>query len=436
MLTYLLTNALLAVALGGALLALVYCGLRWPLGLVGLLLAAWVATVALRDATSLSFLVSGFRISAMDVLAVVMAGIAIARFGSNGIRGVGGGLVLGLLALLAIHISRGVADFGFAPGVNSSRSALYFLAALAYAATVPGGWDRRVWKIFIAVGVSLAIVAVPFWLTGGLGSADTSIVRDGQVITSRPVVAAGALLILQAAVLALALRWPSRRSAMYLATGVIAIVVLLQHRTVWVAAAVIAVAGFLIWSRNAGRGAERTVFAVVGVALLLLPLAAFGLTRSDSLVRSVQEVRTEDSTLTWRTSGWQELVSSHDSATELATGTASGTPLDRRIDGRVVDVSAHSELVETYLRFGIPGVVGLALLGLLLWRRRARIGEGVGLPAAAVGLLLLTQLTFGLAYSLDAVQGVIAGILVGGLAVAPVPQQEAVSLPIAQRAFA
>jgi|GEM_PF-3818971 len=50
-----------------------------------------------------------------------------------------------------------------------------------------------------------------------------------------------------------------------------------------------------------------------------------------------------------------------------------------------------------------------------------RIGEAVGLAGTAVALLLLTQLVFSVAYSLDVMQGVIGGVLLSGLAPAPEP---------------
>jgi hypothetical protein len=103
----------------------------------------------------------------------------------------------------------------------------------------------------------------------------------------------------------------------------------------------------------------------------------------------------------------------------MAAGLPAGTPFDRRINGGVVDVSAHNGFVETYLRFGIPGFLALTFAGLFLWLRRRLVAQGAGIPEAAVLLLLLSQFVFSIGYSLDAVQGVIAGILVSGLAFAP-----------------
>ena len=56
-------------------------------------------------------------------------------------------------------------------------------------------------------------------------------------------------------------------------------------------------------------------------------------------------------------------------------------------------------------------------LGLLLWFRRREVATPTGLTGLAVSLLLLTQLVFTVAYSLDVLQGVIAGVLVSGLGI-------------------
>ena len=125
-----------------------------------------------------------------------------------------------------------------------------------------------------------------------------------------------------------------------------------------------------------------------------------------------------DSTFTWRTKGWSELLSTHDSPSELATGQPAGAGFARVIDGRLVDVSPHNGFVDAYIRFGLPGVLCLLWLGLLLWFRRSDVGPATGLTAEAVGLLVLTQLVFSIAYSLDPIQGMIAGILVAGVATA------------------
>jgi len=413
-----LAEVLAAAGAAIVLLGLSYTALRHPVVFVAVLVLVWIPANAITESLSLSVSLSGFRISAMDAVAAVMAMVAIVRVFSHGIRGLASGLALALLSLLALHIVRGVSDFGLQTAINSARPTFYFVAALAFAATVPGDWDRRVWKVVVAAGIALSVIAVPFWLSRGLGSAESMVIHNGELVTARPLVAAGALVIVQAAIIAIAIRWPSRSAAAYIAVGCAGAALLLQHRTVWVAGVAAAVAGFFGWAGRAGRSGDRLVLAAVGIALLLLPLAGLAFSRSEPLVRSAKEVTYGKSTFTWRETGWKELLEAHHSPSTLAIGEPSGTSYNRRIYRTQVDVSAHDAYLEMYLRLGIPGLLIMICLEALLWLRRREISASVGLDAQAVGLLVLTQVLFSITFSPDAIQGIVAGVLVAGFGAA------------------
>ncbi len=96
------------------------------------------------------------------------------------------------------------------------------------------------WKVLIAGGALLTALAIPYFLIEGVSSASGQITRDGQLVNWRPIVAAGGLLIVQGAVLAVALGWPSRRTAICFAAIAGIVTLLLQHRTLWVAGLLVA----------------------------------------------------------------------------------------------------------------------------------------------------------------------------------------------------
>jgi hypothetical protein len=460
-----LLSLLAAAVLGAALLAFVYLALRSSVGTVALLLVAWIVTVALRDRIDLSLTVSDVRVLALDVIAAALMLIGVARALRRGVGGLAEGLVLALLLLLLIHVARGVTEFGVQTGINGGRQWLYFTAALVYASTVPGGWDRRVWKVLTGTGILLAAIAVPYFLTEGLASSSDLITRGGERVRATPVIAAGGLLILQAVIIAPAIDWPSRRTAIYLALAAGSVTVLLQHRTVWVAGIVVALVGSAWWVSTRDRSTRTTLLVMAAVALLVPPISTLvpaggpqqvgdgqvgdpqvgdgqagdgqagdgqagdgeagdrgAETGGKPLAESVAEATSGKSTLTWRVEGWDQLISSHDSPSQLVFGGPAGEDWSRTISGVVVNVSAHNEFIEAYLRFGLPGAVILGLIGLLVWFRRADVGPACGLTVQAVGLLLLTQLVFGMAFGLDAAQGVIGGVFVSGLA-ASVPDR-------------
>jgi hypothetical protein len=415
MLIYNLGSLLFLAVLSIALLAFGFLALRNSAATIAVLIMTWIVTTALRDSLDLSVTLSSIRIALLDVLSLILLVIGVARCFSLGVRTVGRGLALALVFLVGAHVVRGIIAFGFQIAINNARGWIYFSAALIYAATVPGSWNKRSWQVFAIGGLLLAIIAVPYLLVDGLHSSSAMVLRNGMWVTARPIVATGALLILQSVVLVLGLSWPSTRAAMYLAIGAGAVIVLLEHRTLWVAGLAIAFVGFVSWSARRVGEAESLVFATTGIVLLLLPFAVWAFTRSGPLVASARETTSSNSTLTWRTTGWRELISSHHSGSELTVGAASGSSMNRQIDGKIVDLAPHNGFVEAYLRFGLPGVLILCWLGLLLWRRRALVAGQTGLTPETVGLLLIAQLVFSLTYSLDAIQGAIDGILISGL---------------------
>ena len=413
---YPLESLLFLAVFAIALLACGFLALRNSTATIALLLMTWIITVALRDSLDLSVTLSSVRITPLDALSLILAAIGVARCLSLGVRTVGRGLALALILLVGFHVVRGIILFGFQIAISEARDWIYFSTILIYAATAPGSWSKRSWQVFAAGGLLLAIVAVPYLLLDGLHSSSKMIYRDGTWLTERPIVATGCLLILQSAVLALGLSWPSKRTAMYFVICAGVIVVLLQHRTLWAAGLAVAFVGFFSWSVRRVREAESAVFAATGIVLLLLPFAVWGFMRTGTLVASASEATSSNSTFTWRTTIWQEFISSHHSASELAAGEPSGANRNRVINGHVLSVSPHNDFVDAYLRFGLPGVFVLCWLGLLLWHRRAVIAGAIGLTPVTVGLLLITQLVFSIAYDLDVVQGAIDGILVSGLA--------------------
>lgn len=419
--TDVLTVALGAIAFAGVLGGLGYLAWRHTLATLGLQFALWIATAALRDNVGLSVVVSGVRVSALDLLCVALAAVGIARILQNGVQNLARGLALALFVLLALHIARGMLQFGVQAAANDSRTWFYFTSALLYAATVPGGWGRDAWKIVVGTGLLLTVVAVPYILIEGLSSANDVLTRNGEVVRASPILATGALVILQSAILAPAIRWPSTGSSKYVAVAAGLIVLLLQYRTVWAAGFLVALfAGFWWYKRRAGL--TRAIAIVGGGAIVVLASVAI-LAAADvgPIGDSARSATISNSTFTWRFTGWRELLDSHDSPSNLATGQPSGGSFARVINGNEVNVSAHNELVEAYIRFGIAGIICLVALAWVVWSRRAEVAERANLKPETVALLLLSQIVFSLAYGLDLAQGAVAGILVSGISTAPVP---------------
>ena len=408
--------AFLAVVFVLVVVCVLLAVVRSQLFALGLLLVLFIPTYAIRDQVDLSATLGGFRITALDTLCGFLLMLGFFRAVTGG-RKTGLDLVVVVFAsLLALHIVRGTIAFGLQPAINSSRPWLYLVSCLIYAATVPRPWDVRAWRLIIVAGLTLAAIGLLYVASEGFHSTTRRILVGGELVDSRPVVAGGALLILQAVILIVALRWPASPATFIAAGFAASALILLQHRTVWVCALVVAVVGFVTWSRRRLRQIQTVVIGATGLVLLAVPAAIWALSRSATLRVSAAETTQKQSTFQWRIDSWTELVSKHHSASEILIGEPAGMNWSRTIFGESTDVAAHSSYVEAFLRFGVAGTAGLIVLLFALYRRRADIGRHAGLTANAVTLLLLSQGLFAVTYTLAAVQGAVIGILVSSLA--------------------
>ena len=409
-----------AAFLAGVFVLAVVCVLlavvRSQLFALGLLLVLFIPSYAIRDQIDLSATVGSVRITALDTLCAFLLVLGFFRAMTGG-RKTGPDLIIVVFAsLLVLHIVRGAIAFGLQSAVNSSRPWLYLVSCLIYAATAPRPWDARAWRLIILAGLTLATIGLLYLASEGFHSTTRRILVGGELVDSRPVVAGGALLILEAVILIVALRWPEG-SGTFIAAGFAAsALVLLQHRTVWVCALVVAVVGFVTWSRRRFRQTQMVVIGATGLMLLAVPAAIWALSQSATIRVSAAETTDKQSTFQWRIDSWTELVSKHHSASELLIGEPAGLSWSRVIFGESTDVAAHSSFVEAFLRFGVAGTAGLIVLLFTLYWRRADIGRHTGLTANAVTLLLLSQGLFAVTYTLPVVQGVIVGIFVSSLA--------------------
>ena len=407
--------AFLAVVFVLVVVCVLLAVVRSQLFALGLLLVLFIPTYAIRDQVDLSATLGGFRITALDTLCGFLLMLGFFRAVTGG-RKTGLDLVVVVFAsLLALHIVRGTIAFGLQPAINSSRPWLYLVSCLIYAATVPRPWDVRAWRLIIVAGLTLAAIGLFYLASEGFHSTTRRILVGGEFVDSRPVVAGGALLILQAVILVVALRWPSGSGTFVAAGFAVSALVLLQHRTVWVCALVVAVVGFVTWARRQPQ-TQMVVIGATGLVLLAVPATIWALAQSATLRVSAAETTQKQSTFQWRIDSWTELVSKHHSASEILIGEPAGTSWSRVVFGESTDVAAHSSFVEAFLRFGVAGTAGLIVLLLALYWRRADVGRHTGLTPNAVTLLLLSQCLFAVTYTLAAVEGVIIGIFVSALA--------------------
>jgi len=401
--------------------------LVWRTGGAWMAVTGIVVGLALTDAIigPLPALSAGIQIYPQDILCVVLGALALvtllmARRWSVTVIG-----LLGVTALVGIQLMRGVTAFGLTTAGNESRTIACFLTAAVLFATAPHEHARGALKVLLAYTIALAALAAVRWaiLLVNPGWVNWGDVGGGKPI--RVINASHSLLLCQSALLAGAwflARGRATKSALGWILVAGATVVVLQHRSAWFAGA----AG-LVWlavrtyAQRPGqwrRGVTVVcILAPIGIAALAL---AGGL--STDLLASLTEPTDPHSTLAWRISGWNALISELGTVSDWLLGLPFGTGYLRVIEGALREESPHNFFIEALLRLGVVGLLALVVTyGSILVRARRAV-RGWSFSTLAAELIVVTQLAFYLVYSPDAVQGMLLGV---AAALAACPKSQA-----------
>lgn len=323
-------------------------------------------------------------------------------------------LLLLVAALAGFSLLRGLMSFGVETAVNESRNWIFLLLAALYFTTVVSGEVLdRVFKVIVWGAAALAAIAVMRWTVLALGGPTAFLgVRAGSGV--RVLHAEMTLIILQG-FLILAVAWRRLSPRMrWLPAVLLAAVILMQHRTVWVSL-LVGLAVLVYRDRELARRAVVLLPAILAAAAIVV-ISVFG--------RPVDEVATSATstdTFEWRLLGWQELVLEEgpDGPTEVLFGKGFGSGWEREVANLVREESPHSIYVESALRLGVFGTLALlaVILGpmIVLWRqpwvrpRQDRYGAPL-LSNATLIVLLASNAAFGVTYFPSPTAGVILGV--------------------------
>ncbi|TKA11622.1 O-antigen ligase family protein [Actinacidiphila oryziradicis] len=382
---------------------------------VGLLLGVQVWTVAAGG--QLPAMSLGVSIYPADALAICAFCIGVARLLRHGLPARAGMLpLLILIALAGWSAARGIATFGLQAVGNDGRGAFWcVLAAALYVATTPlsAALDRAVTRTWLASVAAYAVLCLVGWASIGLHPVTAHVTVGGVEVDPRPVPAAAALVLVQGAALlmcplgadrtATALR---RRGKLLGAAVLLAFIILLQQRSVWMAGGAMAVTW---WALRPVRAGQRITSAVAGATALSMTALAFAVGAfgriGGVLSDSAAETQGDHSTFAWRVLGWQDLLNEPRSLVQWLTGGPFGSGYDRYIKGALVAVSPHDYYLHVVLRLGLIGLMVLVVLYVLIWRQLIRSGYAV----LALRLMIVGQLVFFVSFAASMEQGVLLG---------------------------
>jgi O-antigen ligase len=325
-------------------------------------------------------------------------------------------LSVALLLVMSWAIYRGFGPFGVPAAINESRSLLRFIAVVFYFSTVEPRrqlLERIAW-MWLAMCGAIALIVVARWVGNAAGIYQGFFV--GYETYPRVVHSDKALVLAQGAIIALPLYLERNRGLVrYITPALLAFVVLLQHRTVWV----VTITSILYLLYRERAVARRLLAVIAGASILVAILAATVFSRpeaelSDQLARSAQSTGTFE----WRVEGWRMLLtdSGPKDLQELVLGRPYGTGWTRSfVPGWPIDVSPHNFYIESFLRVGIVGLaIILAVYAVAIWAthrasQNATMFGGL-LSPVTLHVVVAVQLLYFITYTPDMPQAVLVGL--------------------------
>lgn len=369
---------------------------------------------------STSIFVGPVRIGTSDILFVVLLTAAVARLLRVKRFTTPQRLLIAMLLIIAWSLARGAGPFGIPAAVNDARGFLWFTGAALYFSTVEPRRELldRIGRLWLFAAVALSALAVLRW--GALAAGINQGMLAGAAGTEVRVLNAGQTFVIAVgAFLAFPLLADSRRRmTRFVGPAMLVVVVLLQHRSVWVAAAAGTV--YLLYRQRAlAKHALAALVAAVAVLAVLVSTVFYDgeVAATEQLAQSAQSTGTWE----WRVAGWAALLrdSGPEGTGELLVGRPMATGWERQLGplGRTVDVSPHNHYVSVFLRLGAIGLAALlliyafALRGTQLAARQGHL-KGSVLEPDVIHVAIAVQLIYYIPYSTATEHAILLGLAV------------------------
>jgi O-antigen ligase len=389
---------------------------HWGCG-AGWVLLLFVAVTA--EVQPLSVKLGAFRIYPEDAIFGVLLAIAALRLTFGGqMRARHWPWILFAVAS-AGSFAVGSHLYGIKPAGVEYRPAFYVLAGCLYCGSfrIHGGALKRLITMWLwAAGVLVALACFRWSAEFLQLDIRAQWAGVGGSNALRVLNASQALFLAQAFLVTLYLyrHVASRVVLGCFSAALLLAVILLQHRSAWVALAVSCL--MVAWREQAWRkfiAAGLLAVLLSGPAYLLV--SNYGSNLGESLRSSAEEpFDSSRSTIAWRVELWQQYVGEFVGLDGVQTwvGTGFGNPATYRVDGAGVSNAAHNYFVHTLNRAGIIGLTALLVCyGTMLFQLRGAKGtwDYLGLFAA----IACGQLVFYMVYSPSFEQGLISGAVLG-----------------------
>ena len=398
------------IVLVALILGTLYVSAVWLL--VRNYLLAWIFVLLASSSTyafgAFAIVLIKIHIYPVDFLDLCLLSAGILRFRVQDLKLSTINILVGAyLLLFGLSVVRGLAMFDVATVGNEGRGLIGEVIAFAYFTTIPH--DRKTVKriVFaqIAFSAVLAFICVLHYVGVPIGGAVG--ITNGQQIYDKGAIdrglPAGAAASIELSLL-FATSWAVYRKHSrwlpWLIGIFIAIVIVMQHRSVWAMLAItLAAAGFI------DSKIIRYLWKIGGAVAVIVCIAVFSyLGLRARLTEEFRNSATNTDTLQWRIEGWERSLSDDQSPLSVLIGLPVGSGY-LRLDsnaGGYTNFQPHNELINQYLRVGLFGMVLLVLFTIrpiYIYFRYPDSGSLFYPTPSAWILVIIGVIVFGFPYS-------------------------------------
>ena len=306
-------------------------------------------------------MIGSLHLDPSDTISIILLTAGIIRFSRTmGKPGFFRVVAICFILVFAFSLIRGMLLFGVVAASNEGRSYVGELLSLLYFATIPTdeGTIKKFVKAYLIFGSVLVGIAILHYLGLNVGSSYEALVSSvGDIEKNRALPAAAAEAI--ALCFIFSMGWlthqRSPRLFAYLPIVFCGMVVILQHRTIWVALLICALSMPFIDRAMVVR--LIPIGGLAGILAIFLALWVYG--TNSSATDQFEDSGTNLGTWGYRIDTWNGLLFDDDTTfLSVLAGKPVGTPSLHfdAYQGIYAEMPAHSEYVSLYLRVGFFGL--------------------------------------------------------------------------------
>ena len=338
------------------------------------------------------------------------------------------------VALVMLSTVTGLISYGSAAGVQA-RSYFYFVIAGSYSMSFPMTAQRlqSIYKALVWVTLVLIFIAFYRWVVyylpinsllppGGTYNIDGAI----RVIYSNHALVIAQVMV---ATFFFAVASPSFALIRLMSPLLLGMVVILQHRSVWLAAIAGVLIRLLLGKSKSGSAVSQLIVVGAIAALTAVPLAFTGL--SEQVGSSANRAVSSGGTGGERLQSWGEIVKNWYKAgpRSIAIGQSFGadntrTVVDNRGESKQISYIAHNLYIQTLFNTGLLGLLAYSFTTFYVLMELYKICRTTrsNVDAEVLLVLIAMQAIYYLPYGVDYLQALLFGAALAFVAKNRVPR--------------